>query len=205
MQLVGVLFSPYVRRVAISLKCYGIPFEHYPLSSFGEDYATLKAINPVAKLPTLVLDNGEILMDSTLILDYFESQVSSMQKLLPTTPNELANHLRVIGLALMGCDKIAQLVYETKKRPVEKQYDEWIERVKEQILGALASLEKEVKHNSFKTIDNVISQAAISATITWTFSQRAVPDLIQAEDYPHLAKFANELEQQPVFKDTPIK
>lgn len=204
MQLVGVLFSPYVRRVAISLKCYGIPFEHYPLSSFGEDFATLKAINPVAKLPTLVLDNGDILMDSTLILEYFESQVSSMQKLLPNTSNELANHLRVIGLALMGCDKMAQLIYETKKRPEDKQYDEWINRVKEQICGAFAALEREMENHSFNMMDNGISQAAITATVAWSFSQEAMADLIVASDYPCLAAFANELEQQPIFKDTPI-
>lgn len=203
MQLIGVLRSPFVRRVAISLKYYGIPFEHYPLSAFGDDYLTLKAINPVVKLPTLVLDSGDILMDSSLILEYFESQVPLIQKLQPTNPIELALHLRVIGLALMGCDKIAQLVYETKKRPVDKQYQEWIDRVTGQIKEAFTALEEEVaKHSSM--LSNSMCQASITTAVAWTFSQHVIPDVLLIKDYPKLAQFVAELEALSIFMDTAI-
>lgn len=71
MQLIGMLDSPYVRRVAIALHYYKLPFEHHPLSVF-QDVEAFKQINPIVKAPTLVCDNGEILMDSTLILLYLQ-------------------------------------------------------------------------------------------------------------------------------------
>lgn len=205
MQLIGLLRSPFVRRVAISLKYYGIPFEHYPLSAFGEGYSILSAINPVAKLPTLVLDNGDILMDSGLILEYFESQVPVIQKLLPMTANDLASHLRVIGLAMMGADKSVQLVYETQKRPEDKQYDEWIERLTQQINGAFNALEYEVANNSDWFMKEAISQAAISTAVAWSYTQYALPNVLNKCDFPNLVQFTQRLESLPNFIDTPIE
>ena len=69
MRLIGMLDSPYVRRVAISLKLMGLGFELNQVSVFrGVD--EFKAINPVVKAPTLVTDDGVMLMDSGLILEY---------------------------------------------------------------------------------------------------------------------------------------
>lgn len=70
MKLVGMLDSPYVRRVAISLDLYGVEFEHQALSVFTT-YDEFARINPVVKAPSLVLDDSTVLMDSSLILDYF--------------------------------------------------------------------------------------------------------------------------------------
>src|SRR5207248_4627636 len=75
MILVGMLDSPYVRRCAISMKLMGVPFDHRSLSVF-RTFEQFRAINPVVKAPTLVCSDGAVLMDSTLILDYVESQVT---------------------------------------------------------------------------------------------------------------------------------
>lgn len=72
MKLIGMLDSPYVRRVAISLHLLDIPFEHEAVSVFRH-FDAFKAINPVVKAPTLVLDDGTVLVDSSLILDYLET------------------------------------------------------------------------------------------------------------------------------------
>ena len=71
MQLIGMLDSPYVRRVAVSFQLLGLPFEHRSISVF-RTFEQFHAINPVVKAPTLVCDDGTVLMDSTLILDYAE-------------------------------------------------------------------------------------------------------------------------------------
>jgi glutathione S-transferase len=68
-QLIGMLDSPYVRRVAISLQHLGVPFEHRSISVF-RTFDQFQRINPVVKAPTLVCDDGTVLMDSTLIIDY---------------------------------------------------------------------------------------------------------------------------------------
>lgn len=202
MQLIGLLRSPFVRRVAISLKYYGIPFEHYPLSTF-EDYDTLATINPVVKVPTLVLDNGEVLMDSSLILEYFESVIPVTQKLLPTSSVELARNLRIIGLALMACEKTVQLVYEKKLRPEEKQHQPWIERVTKQINGAFKSIEDELIKQTFMPSDQSINQASISVAVAWTFNQQALPNILPKSNFPMLSNFTDELEALPIFIDTP--
>ena len=72
MKLIGMLDSPYVRRVAISAKRLGIALEHQSVSVFRH-FEQFQQINPVVKAPTLILDDGVVLMDSTLILDYLEA------------------------------------------------------------------------------------------------------------------------------------
>jgi hypothetical protein len=132
MKLIGMLDSPYVRRVAISLQWLGIRFEHQSLSVFG-GFEEFQRINPLVKAPTLICDDGEVLIDSSLILQYAEAMASSGRHLMPSAVGELQHALRVIGLALAACEKSVQIVYERKLRPVEKQHAPWVERVTGQL------------------------------------------------------------------------
>ena len=63
MQLIGMLDSPYVRRVAVALIVAKVPFEHRPISLFRHIDA-FSRINPLLKAPTLVADDATVLMDS---------------------------------------------------------------------------------------------------------------------------------------------
>jgi len=72
MRLIGMLDSPYVRRTAIALRLLEIPFEHDPLSVFST-FEQFSRVNPVVKAPSLVCDDGTVLMDSGLIIDYAET------------------------------------------------------------------------------------------------------------------------------------
>ena len=143
MQLIGMLDSPYVRRAAISLRLLGLPFEHRPISVFRQ-FDEFAAINPVVKAPTLVCDDGEVLMDSGLILEYAERLAAPRASLVPKGVREAQHDLRVTGLALAACEKAVQIVYETTLRPAEKQYAWWLERVRGQLGAALAALEAEL-------------------------------------------------------------
>ncbi|WP_020206623.1 glutathione S-transferase family protein, partial [Cupriavidus sp. WS] len=140
MQLIGMLDSPYVRRVAISLRLLGVPFEHKPVSVFRA-FTQFQAINPVVKAPTLVCDDGTVLMESGLILDYLA--VLAGRSLMPADLPALQHALRVAGLALAACEKTVQIVYECNLRPDEKQYEPWLPRVRGQLGAAYAALEKE--------------------------------------------------------------
>src|ERR1700750_377553 len=71
MFLIGQYDSPFVRRVAIAMRLYGIAFEHKPWSTFGEG-DTIAPYNPLRRVPTLVLDNGEALIESFVILDHLD-------------------------------------------------------------------------------------------------------------------------------------
>lgn len=78
MQLIGMLDSPFVRRVAISAQLLGLPFEHRPLSVF-RNFEEFRQINPAVKAPTLICEDGTVLMESSLILQYLEARAGRSQ------------------------------------------------------------------------------------------------------------------------------
>src|SRR4051812_24313434 len=114
MRLIGMLDSPYVRRTAIALRLLDVPFEHDPLSVFST-FDRFSRINPVVKAPSFVCDDGTVLMDSALIVDYLETLVG--RTLMPAGLAERTRALRVTGLAMAACEKIVQIVYEHHVRP----------------------------------------------------------------------------------------
>ncbi len=196
MQLIGMLDSPYVRRVAISLKRLDLPFEHKSLSVF-RDFDAFSQINPIVKAPTLVTDNGVVLVDSTLILQYIEG--ISATSLMPETVQPEA--LRLIGLALMACDKTVQIVYERTLRPVEKQHQPWLERITKQLHAAYAQLEAA---SNTLTCDPLM-QSGITTAVAWRFTQLYTADVITPADYPQLAAFSAKAEKLPEFTSTPVE
>ncbi|MBC3301615.1 glutathione S-transferase family protein [Pseudomonas sp. SWRI18] len=198
MKLIGMLDSPYVRRVAISLDLYGVDFVHEPLSVF-RTFSEFSEINPVVKAPTLVLDDGTVLMDSSLILDYLESLAPADKKLLPQQPATRARDLQLLGLALAACEKSVQIVYEHNLRPAEKLHEPWLERVSGQLLAAYSSLEKQLTDNE------PLSQASLTAAVAWSFSQFTVASVVKADAFPNLKRHAERLEEHPAFKRYPIE
>ncbi len=198
MKLVGMLDSPYVRRVAISLDLYGVAFEHQSLSVFST-FDEFSQINPVVKAPTLLLDDGTVLMDSSLILDYLEALAPADKKLLPQPPAARARDLQVLGLALAACEKSVQIVYEHNLRPAEKLHAPWLDRISGQLLAAYGLLDKLVAG------DDTLNQASITAAVAWSFSQYTVASVVKAEAFPNLQRLAERLEQHPAFKKYPIE
>ena len=198
MKLIGMLDSPYVRRVAISLELYGVAFEHQSLSVFST-FNEFSQINPVVKAPTLVLDDGTVLMDSSLILDYLENLAPADKKLLPQAPKARAHDLQVLGLALAACEKSVQIVYEHNLRPAEKLHAPWLERVTGQLLAAYSLLDKHVADS------DALNQASLTAAVAWSFSQYTVASVVDAQAFPNLKRLAERLEQHPAFKKYPIE
>ncbi|PQO91177.1 glutathione S-transferase [Massilia phosphatilytica] len=197
MQLIGMLDSPFVRRVAISFDLLDIPFEHKALSVF-RNFDAFAAINPTVKAPTLVLDDGSFLIDSTLILEYGDALVG--RSLLPAAPAARAKVLRAVGPALAACEKTAQIVYEYSLRPQEKQHQPWLDRVQQQLLAALRLLEAETDAFDIDALD----QAAVTAAVTWSFVQLNVAQIATPDDFPRLAAWTAQAEALPVFQRYPL-
>jgi len=198
MRLIGMLDSPYVRRVAISLNFVGIPFVHEPVSVF-RNYDTFAAANPVVKAPTLVTDDGITLMDSTLILDYLDRLAPPDRRLTPDTIAAFVHSQRILGLALAACDKSVQLVYEHTLRPPERQHQPWIDRVRGQLRSAYRLLESEVGSGSAWLIAARPLQADISTAVAWHFTQSVLADLIAPAEHPALFTFSKRAEALPEF------
>jgi glutathione S-transferase len=201
MKLIGMLDSPYVRRVAISLQLLGLRFEHQSLSVF-RTFSEFQRINPVVKAPTFVCDDGAVLMDSTLILEYAEA-LARPRSLMPSDLRRLQHDLRVIGLALAACEKSVQIVYERGLRPPEKQHEPWVVRVTGQLLAAYRELEKEVDRHPFTVTGAAIGQADITTAVVWHFTQQTLPDVVPAADFPLLADFSTKAETLPAFRAAP--
>jgi glutathione S-transferase len=199
MRLIGMLDSPYVRRVAISLDLLGIAFGHESISVFRH-FGQFSAINPVVKAPTLVCDDGGVLMESSLILQFVEAR--SGQSLWSPDPVRLQHEFRAVGLALAACEKGAQIVYERQLRPRAAQYEPWIERITTQMLAALSALENEVRLRPavFAEPDK---QAAITSAVVWGFIQAMLAPQAGAAAYPCLAGVAERLERSAPFVKYP--
>jgi len=200
MQLIGMLDSPYVRRVAICLKLLGVEVEHRAVAVF-RDFERVKTLNPVVKAPTLVLADDQILMDSSLILEYAAGLVPAGQALLPAQGPARLRALQLTGLALAACEKTVQIVYEQQQRPQEKQHQPWLDRVQGQLQAAYAELEKLLAQTA--AIPQVMGSAEVSVAVAWSFTQLMLPERITAQAHPVLAAFTAQAERHPAFISTP--
>ncbi len=197
-----MLDSPYVRRVAISLQLMRVPFEHESLSVF-RTFAEFRQINPVVKAPTLVCDDGTVLMDSTLIIDYAEALAGSHRSLMPAGVAERRDALRIIGLALAACEKSVQIIYERQLRPAEKLHEPWVTRVTGQLLAAYAALESEVGAKPLPVTSEGITQAGLSAAVAWHFTQQMLPEVVASDRHPALMALSSKAEALPEFVAAP--
>src|SRR3954463_10221018 len=138
MILIGQYDSPFVRRVGIALRLYDLPFEHRPWSTFG-DADKIAPYNPLRRGPTLVLDDGEGLIESTAILDHLDETVGPSRAMIAQNGPRRREALKICALATGLGDKAVSLVYERLLQ--REKSDVWIKRCEIQIAGVLDVLE----------------------------------------------------------------
>ena len=193
-QLIGMLDSPYVRRVSVALIEAKVPFQHRPFSLFRH-IDQFSRINPLLKAPTLVADQGTVLNDSSVILDYPASAYPAVAQLTPDRSSEPPRTFCAIGLALTVMEKAVQRHYERFLRPEEKRHGFWIERVMAQLHAGLNVLEAELPPAGW------IAEALGIADIT--FIRLVIGDLVETARYPNVAEFSARAEALPAFGASP--
>ncbi|HXN15284.1 MAG TPA: glutathione S-transferase [Usitatibacter sp.] len=203
MVLIGMMDSPYVRRVAVSMKLMDLAFEHRAVSVFRQ-FEEFRAVNPVVKAPSLVCDDGLVLMDSTLILDYLEQQVASPKRLMPEAGAPRREALRLTGLALAACDKCVQIVYEKEQRPAEKRHRPWLERVVGQANAAFAELERAAGKTKGWLQGERLNAADVVVACAWRFGQHYNYAEVPAPHYPALGAHSDRAEALPEFVSSPL-
>ena len=196
MILVGQYDSPYVRRVAVSLRVLGFSYEHDTRSVFA-DFDAMRAVNPLGRIPSLVLDEGEVLIDSAAILDWLDQTVGTERALLPPRGAERRQALHRIALATGAIDKIGAAAYERLIRPAALRWPEWIERCRTQGAGALAALAAEPWPASEK-----LDQAQITTACMLRYVGMADPDLLPPGRFPALDALSARCEALPAFEAT---
>lgn len=198
MFLIGQYDSPFVRRTAIALRFYGFPFEHKPWSTFS-DAEKVAAYNPVRRVPTLVLDDGEALIESAAILDYLDELAGPDKAMIARSGPERRKHLRIMALATGLADKAVSLVYERVLR--KEQLKLWVERCEAQVSGVLAALEQErAAVTTPYWLGDRISHADITVACALRFTGEAHPHLFDAR-YGALKAHAARCEALPPFQE----
>jgi glutathione S-transferase len=200
MQLIGMLDSPYVRRVAIALIVARIPFTHRPISLFRH-IDQFSKLNPLLKAPTLLADDGTALMDSGVILDYLAGADSRIAALTPSKAPDRLRAARVTGLALTVMEKAVQRHYERALRPAEKRHEPWVDRVMGQLTGGLSALDVELAGSGW--ISDELGLADISVVCAFGFTDSVLADIVEARRYPNLAAFSARAEALPAFRAAP--
>jgi glutathione S-transferase len=197
--LIGQYDSLFVRRVAIAMRLYGIQFEHRPWSVFS-DAAQVAAFNPLLRVPTLVLDDGEVLVESAAILDGLDDIVGDGRALMPASGQVRRHHLRICALAAGLGDKVVSLIYE---RAVHgRETPEWMERCHRQIATTLDALERDrTASASTYWFGEAISHADIVVTCVLTQMVDALGYDLDAARWPKLIAHRNLCEARAEFRD----
>ena len=206
MLLIGMFDSPFVRRVAISLKLCGIAFEHADWS-IGADFERIRQYNPLVRVPTLVLDDGEVLLESQALLDYLDEMVGPQRALLPRVGRERRTALRLMATALGAADKAREQVYERAFRPPEKRHEPWLGRCRTQMHGALTELERHAAERGVGRwlVGERMTQADITAVCAFTFLTEALALSAQTAPYPALRALTARCEALPEFASTRLE
>jgi glutathione S-transferase len=196
MILIGQYDSPFVRRVAIALALRGLAFEHRPWSTFREA-DKFRHLGPLTKVPTLALDDGTVLVDSHLILDWLEREAGG-RSLWPADPVVRRRAMALAGLATGTSDVTVSLFYERALHPEPSPV--LVARRSRQMLDGLGALESAVAAMSSTWLaGEAMGHVDIAVAVTWRFASEGIPDLVRAEAFPALAAFGARAEALPVF------
>jgi glutathione S-transferase len=205
MLLIGMFDSPFVRRVAVSMKLLGIPFEHCNWS-VGKDFDRIRNYNPLGRVPTLVTDTGESLMESGAILDYLDELAGPERALLPRAGAERRQALNLMAMATGAAEKGVLQVYERVFRPEAKRHQPWVDRCRLQMSSSLAAIDRYLGERGVSQwlVGKKITQADITVACAFTFLNDTLKVAEDAVMFQSLSTLASRCEAIPAFQETRI-
>ena len=190
MILIGLLDSPFTRRVAIALALRGIAFEHRA--------DRIREYSPLGRVPVLVFDDGEVLMESSSILDWIEHETDG-DALLPAAGAARREAMRLMGLASGAADRGVAMVLERLFHAEDKRSDALLARSQTQIDGAMAALDAACAARDGQwLVSDAMTLADITVACYATYLKDAVP--LELSRWPALAAFVARCEALDVFR-----
>lgn len=199
MILIGQYDSPFTRHVGLTLAFYELPFEHRPWSVFS-DADKIRDLNPLTRVPALVLDDGTVLVDSHLICAQIDEMAGATNGLAGGSPEHRAAIRHVTGLASGMSDKVVALFYELNLH--DQTSAVWVERCRSQILATAAVLEGECsRRRSDHWFGDALTHADLTVACALRHWREALPDLFDATAYPALTQMAERLESTALFRE----
>jgi glutathione S-transferase len=164
MLLIGVNRSPYTRRVAITLAAYGMAFEQKALTGF-DHRDEVRGSNPLGRIPALVLDSGEVLVDSAAIIDHLDEVYGRERALTPSAGPGRREVLKVAAMMMGACDKLLAGACERNRKPGEKQHQPWIDDCFAQAIHALKAADAMIEEGAGYLLFGRLTQADVTAFI----------------------------------------
>ncbi len=204
MILVGQYDSPFVRRVAVPLNHYGLPFERRVLSVF-QDFDTVLSVNPLGKVPSLILPDGEVIYDSRAILEVLEGMAPTDRRLTPSEPGRHREMLRIEAVGLGLAEKTYERAIEFSRRSPGTQDPVWVPRLERQIASALTWLEAglEALPHAEWLVGDRMTRAELAVTVATTYVLEKLPQLYGPGDFPHLEARRRKCEALAPFAQSP--
>ena len=198
--LYGRYASPFVRRVAVTLRLYNIEYQHVPLMPFGPDKAELAKFNPIARVPALQLPDGEVLIDSAAILDYLDSLAGPDRSLIPVAGPARRRVLRLLAVALGANEKLVAALYERHFRPREAWHAPWLEACDKQVRDGFIWLNEAYAGPWF--IGAEMTQADVTVAVFWLFGRAKRPRFFAGLGCERLDGLAERLQVTAAFHAT---
>ncbi|MBL8429582.1 MAG: glutathione S-transferase [Dechloromonas sp.] len=198
MKLIGSHTSPYARKVRIVLAEKKIDFEFVIDSPWTED-SKVPDINPLGKIPVLVLDDNTPLFDSRVIVEYIDN-VTPNNKLFPAPNRERTEVKRWEALADGVLDAAVSALLEGK-RPKKEQSAGWIDRQQGKVSRGLDFMARELGDKSF-CMGTHFSMADIAVGTALGYLRFRFPEINWHENHPNLGKLYDKLMLRPSFADT---
>ncbi len=198
MKLVTSLTSPYGRKVRVVLLEKKIPFQLQVENPWLPD-SPVPGLNPLGKVPVLVLEDGEAVFDSRVIVEYLD-HVSPVAHLIPTEPK---SRMVVRGVEALadGVSDAAVAVYLEKKRVPEQQSRDWLTLQEKTLFRGLEALSEALGENPWY-LGNSMTLADVACGCMLGYLGLRFPEIDWRTAHPNLAKLADKLATRASFKET---
>ena len=201
MVLVGQLDSPFVRRVAATMTQYGLSFDRHSLSVFGDREEVMR-LNPLGKVPALVLDGGETLIESAIIIDFLDDLAGEEIALTPRSGSRRRFILRIAAIAAGISERAVQIRSETVRRPLNLQNPEFVDSYLASIRTSLDFLERTVEGNWCCGEGPTHADFALTAGLGHLTAR--VEEFADISAWPKLAAVQEEGEKLEAFRANPF-
>jgi len=199
MILIGRYLSPFVRRSAIALNLVGAAFEQKVVTT--DNVEELSKYNPLLRVPALVLDNNEIIVDSHAIVDYLLTELDSAHTLCPAPGAARRQVMRISAIAVGAMEKLLVAAYERSQRPAELVHEPYREKVLAQAAAGFSEL------NTLAADQPLFGGAQpniadVNAVVAYDFGMIVAPTLMQEANLDHLSQLAQNAHALPAFAST---
>jgi glutathione S-transferase len=198
MKLVTSLTSPYGRKVRVVLLEKKIPFQLQVENPWQPD-SVVTGLNPLGKVPVLVLEDGESVFDSRVIVEYLD-HVSPVGHLIPTEP-KIRMAVRGVEALADGVTDAAVAVYLEKKRTPEQQSSDWLVLQEKTLFRGLEALSEALGEKPWY-LGNSMTLADIACGCMLGYLDLRFAEIDWRGAHPNLAQLADKLATRASFKDT---